>query len=144
MGCQHYRSAAGPECHFHRSLGHRPLPNVFGRCVDDSCHAAGFWGRFGPSYARCCFAASGAARLLDEEGYLSRNLPDKAGLPHQGWMTRRDELGVLCPCSVRQNFSQTSLWSNVISRWAANAEAAALHPSCKNRSKGIFFDYTGL
>ena len=41
MGCQHYRSAAGPECHFDWSLRHRPPPNVFGRCVDDSCHAAG-------------------------------------------------------------------------------------------------------
>jgi hypothetical protein len=27
-----------------------------------------------------------AARLLDEERYLSKNLPDKAGLPHQGWL----------------------------------------------------------
>jgi hypothetical protein len=31
MGCQHYRSAAGPECHFDRSPRHRPPPNVFGR-----------------------------------------------------------------------------------------------------------------
>jgi protein-S-isoprenylcysteine O-methyltransferase Ste14 len=29
-----------------------------------------------------------AARLLDEERYLSKNLPDKAGLPHQGWLPR--------------------------------------------------------
>src|SRR5271165_1064367 len=35
MGCQHYRSAAGPECHFHRTIRHRPTSNVFGRCVDD-------------------------------------------------------------------------------------------------------------
>ena len=32
---------ARPECHFERSLRHRPPSNVFGRCVDDSCHAAG-------------------------------------------------------------------------------------------------------
>ena len=27
-----------------------------------------------------------AARLLDEERYLSKNLPGKAGLAHQGWL----------------------------------------------------------
>jgi hypothetical protein len=41
MGCQHYRSAAEPECHFDRTLRHRLPSNVCGRCVDDSCHAAG-------------------------------------------------------------------------------------------------------
>jgi protein-S-isoprenylcysteine O-methyltransferase Ste14 len=36
-----------------------------------------------------------AARLLDEERYLSRSLPDKAGLPQQGWLTPR-RAGVSC------------------------------------------------
>jgi hypothetical protein len=34
----------------------------------------------------------------------------------KGWLTPLDELGVLCPSSPRQNFSQTSLWPNVITR----------------------------
>ena len=41
MGCQHYRSAAGPACDLDRTLRHRPPSDVFGRCVDDSCHVAG-------------------------------------------------------------------------------------------------------
>jgi hypothetical protein len=52
-----------------------------------------------------------AARLLDEERYLSKNLPDKAWLPHQGWLPPLDEPGVLCPCSPRQK-SQTSAQRN--------------------------------
>jgi hypothetical protein len=33
LSCRHYRSAAGPECHFHRSLRHRSPSNVFGRSI---------------------------------------------------------------------------------------------------------------
>ena len=71
---QHYRSAPGPECRFHRSLRHRPPSNVFGRCVDDSCHAAGLGLDLG---LLCAVLLCGviAARLLDEELYLSKNLP---------------------------------------------------------------------
>ena len=34
MGCQHYRSAAGPECHLDWTLQHRPAPVV--RCINFS------------------------------------------------------------------------------------------------------------
>ena len=87
LGCQHYRSAAGPECHFDRTLWHRPSPNVFGRCVDDSCHAArlglslGLRVR-GVALQRDRGAASrGGAVSLKELARLRRVLP-KGSIPN--------------------------------------------------------------
>ena len=57
-----------------RTLPHRPPSNVFGRCVDDSCHAAGL----GSLWAFVCavlLCGIIAARVLDEERFLSRILP---------------------------------------------------------------------
>jgi hypothetical protein len=54
-----------------------------------------------------------AARLLDEERFLSRNLPDKAGLPHQGWLTPR-RAGCLVSRLGASKFFANIPWSNVI------------------------------
>jgi hypothetical protein len=57
-----------------------------GGLFDDSCHAAGVGLALGLHVRAVLLCGIITVRLLDEDRYLSKNLPDKAGLPHQGWL----------------------------------------------------------
>ena len=99
LGCQHYRSAAGPECH--RSLRHRSPSNVFGRSIDDSFHAVGLGLALGLHVRAVLLCGIIAARLLDEERISRRTCQVKPD-----WRIRDgcplDELGLF--------FDYTWLW----------------------------------
>ena len=61
-------------------------PMYSGGLFDDSCHAAGVGLALGLHVRAVLLCGIITVRLLDEDRYLSKNLPDKAGLPHQGWL----------------------------------------------------------
>ena len=74
MGCQRYRSAAGPECHFDRSYGivRHPMYSGGVLMIFATPLALGSLSAFVCAVLLCGVIA---ARLLDEERYLSRNFP---------------------------------------------------------------------